>query len=56
VSADAGATWQARGALPRPPAALLAAGDTLYAATEDGGVYASPDGGATWQLRYRAAG
>jgi hypothetical protein len=48
--------WQPTGTLPGPPQALLADGDTLYAAAEDDsatGIYQSNDNGQTWQVRYR---
>lgn len=52
ASADGGTTWTTRGALEGPPEALTAAGDALYAAVSDKGVFGSLDGGATWALRY----
>ena len=58
-STDGGTTWGATGTLPGPPQALLAAGDTLYAAAEGGdatGIYQSTDDGQTWSLRYRDGG
>jgi hypothetical protein len=51
---DAG--WEQAGSLPGPPQALLADGETLYAAAADGnvtGIYQSTDAGTTWELRYR---
>jgi hypothetical protein len=53
---DLDAAWQQAGSLPGPPQALLAQGDTLYAAADEDeltGIYRSTDGGATWELRYR---
>jgi hypothetical protein len=48
--------WEQTGSLPGPPEALLASGDTVYAAAEEEGatgIYQSTDDGATWQTRYR---
>ncbi|MDQ3384500.1 MAG: exo-alpha-sialidase [Actinomycetota bacterium] len=53
-----GSEWEEVGSLPGPPQALLAAGDVLYAAAEEGdvtGIYRSDDGGRSWQLQYRDA-
>jgi hypothetical protein len=49
-------TWEPTGNLPGPPQALLANGDTVYAAAEENGatgIYQSTDDGVTWQTRYR---
>jgi hypothetical protein len=52
VSADGGETWQPRGRLDGQPQALTAVdAEALYVATESG-IYASTDGGRTFQLRY----
>jgi hypothetical protein len=51
---DAG--WEQAGSLPGPPQALLADGETLYAAAADGdvtGIYQSTDAGTSWELRDR---
>lgn len=49
--------WDEVAALPGSPQALLASGDTLYAAVADqagvAGIYESTDGGGSWQTRYR---
>jgi hypothetical protein len=49
--------WARAGSLPGSPQALLATGDTVYAAvhdeTGDTGIYQSTDDGRTWDLRYR---
>jgi photosystem II stability/assembly factor-like uncharacterized protein len=56
---DPDAPWQQAGALEGQPQALLAAGDTLYAAASDEAdittLYRSTDAGRTWQVRYRDA-
>lgn len=50
-------TWTRAGNLSGTPQALLAAPDAIYAAVSDDdevtGIYASTDGGRTWDLRYR---
>jgi hypothetical protein len=49
-------TWEQTGSLPGPPQALLANGDTVYAAAEENGatgIYQSTDNGITWETRYR---
>ena len=56
ASSDAGMSWQQAGALPGKPTALLARGSTLYAAVLEDGIYASTDGGKTWQVRYKDRG
>lgn len=43
-----GEPWQRAGSLPAPGAALTAAGDALYAATEGAQLLVSGDRGATW--------
>jgi hypothetical protein len=51
TSADGGAEWQMRSALPAPDAVGLAAGANpldLYLATRSGSIYHSTDAGATW--------
>jgi photosystem II stability/assembly factor-like uncharacterized protein len=51
-SADAGATFERRGAVGGQPAALVAEGENdLYVALHDGTVKRSTDGGATWSIR-----
>jgi hypothetical protein len=51
-SPDAGTTWEKRAVLPAPgPAALVDAGDRIYAAVR-GGIHSSSDGGRTWELFY----
>ncbi len=55
-SEDGGRSWTSVGSLPGEPPALLADGDTLYAAAMAGeitGIYRSTDGGQTWPLVYR---
>jgi hypothetical protein len=54
---DAG-EWTRAGQLAGTPQAFLATADVLYAAagdheTDRSGIYASTDGGRTWELRYR---
>lgn len=52
LSRDGGRRWQARGRIDGRPAALLATGSkTLFAATHEGEVKHSSDGGATWTTR-----
>jgi photosystem II stability/assembly factor-like uncharacterized protein len=49
LSRDGGTRWQQRGQIGGRAAAFLAvAGDLLYAATHDGEIKRSSDGGATW--------
>jgi hypothetical protein len=53
-----GGEWTRTGELAGAPQALLATADALYAAVGDHdtgrtGIYASTDGGRTWDLRYR---
>jgi photosystem II stability/assembly factor-like uncharacterized protein len=56
VSSDAGATWQHQGSLAGTAEAFHATHFTLYAAVYDEAtgivIYASVDGGKTWQERY----
>jgi hypothetical protein len=56
VSADAGRSWDRRGQLGGSPEALLAQGDTLYAAVHEQGIRKSTDGGASWQALYSPSG
>ena len=56
VSADAGRTWQRRGALGGPPEAFLAQAGTLYAAVEEQGIRSSSDEGASWRTLYSLRG
>lgn len=52
LSPDGGRRWQGRGGIGGQPAALLAtAPETLYAATHEGEIKRSSDGGATWTTR-----
>ena len=52
VSRDGGRSFERRGELGGPPAALLAAGaNELYVALHDGSIEHSRDGGRTWSLR-----
>ena len=51
TSADGGRGWRAAGSIGSQPAAFVAAGGALYAATGDGSVQESADAGATWRLR-----
>lgn len=52
VSADGGESWQQHGQLDGQPHALTATdAETVYAATGSG-IYASTDGGRTFELRY----
>ncbi|MDP9403383.1 MAG: hypothetical protein M3P85_08615 [Actinomycetota bacterium] len=52
VSGDGSGGWERRGELGGRPAALLAADGTPYAATEEGAILSSRDGGRTWSARY----
>lgn len=55
ASLDGGGLWQRRGQIGGAPAAFLAVGaHTLYAATHDGAIKRSSDGGATWTTRSAA--
>lgn len=54
VSADSGTSWSAAGELNGQPQALLVIDAQTLIAAIDGGIYASTDGGATWQVRYRS--
>jgi photosystem II stability/assembly factor-like uncharacterized protein len=55
LSPDGGRRWQGRGRIGSRPAALLAVSDqTLYAATHDGEIKHSSDGGANWTTRSRS--
>jgi hypothetical protein len=50
LSRDRGARWQHRGDVGSQPAALLAVGaEVLYAATHDGEIKHSVDGGSSWR-------
>ncbi len=53
TSTDAGASWQQQGTLNGAPQALLATGDSLYAAVHEGGIHRSNDGGRSWRVYYR---
>lgn len=51
-----GEVWEEVGTLPGAPAAMNSDGDgTLIAATQDGAVYESADGGGKWSVRVDAA-
>jgi hypothetical protein len=53
-SRDGGRRWQQRGQLGARPAALLATGtETLFAATHEGEIKLSGDGGISWTTRSR---
>ena len=52
LSRDGGRRWQGEGRIGGRPAALLAIGsDTLFAATHDGEIKHSSDGGVNWTTR-----
>jgi hypothetical protein len=53
-SRDGGRRWQQRGQIGARPAALLATGsETLFAATHEGEIKLSKDGGVSWTTRSR---
>jgi photosystem II stability/assembly factor-like uncharacterized protein len=53
-SRNGGRRWQQRGQLGARPAALLAIGsETLFAATHEGEIKLSSDGGVSWTTRSR---
>jgi hypothetical protein len=52
-SRDGGRRWQQRGQIGGRPAALLATGETVFAATHDGAIKRSSDGGVSWTTRSR---
>jgi hypothetical protein len=53
-SRDGGRRWQQRGQIGARPAALLATGsETLFAATHEGEIKRSKDGGVSWTTRSR---
>lgn len=49
ASADGGRTWEDRGTLPEPPAAVTEDRGRLIVALHDGGFASSADGGRTWR-------
>jgi photosystem II stability/assembly factor-like uncharacterized protein len=54
LSRDRGGRWQAQGRIGGRPAAFLATGaETLFAATHEGEIKRSSDGGVTWTTRSR---
>lgn len=52
VSADAGATWEARGIVADRPEAFVSTGDVLYVAAGDT-ISVSEDAGRTWRAYYK---